>query len=304
DAAPTPSPSPSPSFGTAEEALADAAEALRAGDSYRAVEDVEDAAGADAAERREYVLATVDGEPFFQSVTLLGGPEEPVAGSTARIYRPESDRLISRDLGGGAQGQYTATQAMTGAETAWGDSRGPVLAPFEALEDTMRVEERIEGELNGTAALRISGTFTVPADGAEHSEVPFDLWSGTDGRPLRLSYTAGGAEHDWRFTGFGGLDSRICGMVEGVPDVERAYLVPTLGDTACDDVRPVVEEYLAIPESEQLAAGYVAEVGEWTCRLLPVPDGSAETRAYSAEAGACYRGGIGAPERVDLVVLD
>lgn len=303
-AAPDTSPSPSSSFGTAEESVAEAAEALRTGESYRAIEDVEDVDGADAAERREYVLATPDGAPLFQSLTLLGDPEEPAVGSTARIYRPESDGVISRDFGGGSQGQYTAVQAPTDEDTAWGDSRAPVLGPFAALEDTMQVDERIEGDLNGTPALRVSGTFTVSADGTQHADAPFDLWSGTEGRPLRLKYTAGGTEHEWEFTGFGGLDSRICGVVDGVPDLERAYLVPTSGDIDCGDVRPTVQDFLAIPESEQQAAGYVAEVGEWTCRLLPAPDGSAQTRAYSADAGACYRGGIGSPERVDLVVMD
>ncbi|GAB3438451.1 hypothetical protein GCM10027570_01510 [Streptomonospora sediminis] len=306
--APEPSPSQAPSFGTAQDAVAEAVQALQTGDNYRAVDEAGDAA-AGTAERREYVLATLDGQPHFQSVTVLGDPAEPDAGSVAQIYRPESDHLIQRDYGGNMEGQYVAAQTAVDEATAWRNSRAAVLAPLKGLQDSMEVADRVEGKLNGTRALHISGTFGFAArDGAgqeqRYSDVPFDLWTSLEGDPLRLEYTAGGTGHKWSYSGLGGLDSRICGVVGGVPDIDRAYLVPTRGSTACGDVRPVVEEYLALPEAEQQAAGYVAEIGEWTCRLLPAPDGNAETQSYSADVGACYRGPIGAPERVDLVELE
>ncbi|QBI52376.1 serine/threonine-protein kinase [Streptomonospora litoralis] len=299
--------SSSPAFGTAEEAVAGVVETLRTAAGYRAVDEVDGGDAAAAGERREYVLATLAGQEHFQSVTERGSPEEPEAGSVARIYSPESDRLISREYGGGVEGRYYASATGPDDGAAWRLSRKAVLAPFQGLRESMDVAERIEGELNGTPGLHVSGTF----DGAvrtesgqqEFTDAPFDLWVGVDGRPLRLAYTAGGQEHSWDYSGFDGLDSRICGVVEGVPDLERAYLVPTRAGTACGDVRPVVEEYLAIPPEEQQAAGYVAEVGEWTCRMDPVPDGSAATQGASADVGACYRGPIGAAERVDLVEL-
>ncbi|GAA1764994.1 hypothetical protein [Streptomonospora arabica] len=299
-AAPSDAPSPESPFGSAEKAVSEAAAALKTGESYRAVEDVE-GGGMPTAERRAHILTTLEGEPFFQNATLLGDPEAPAAGSTAYVYRPQSELLLRRDFGGGVEGQYVAAALPDASAADRLGSRSPVVRPFDELMETMRVDERIEGRLNGTSALHVSGRFDPTADGERHSGVRFDLWTDADGHPLRLDYTAGGTEHNWHYSGFGGLESGICGVVEGVPDVERAYLVPTRGDLACDDVRPVVEEYLAIPEAEQQAAGYVAEVGEWTCRMSPTPDGDAATRAYTADAGACEREPA---ERVDLVVLD
>ncbi|MDT0304417.1 serine/threonine protein kinase [Streptomonospora wellingtoniae] len=299
-AAPSESPSPESPFGSAEQAVSEAAAALKSGESYRAVEDVE-GGGTPTAERREHVLTSLEGEPFFQTATLLGDPEAPAAGSTAYVYRPQSELLLRRDFGGGVEGRYVV--AALPDESA-GDrlgSRTPAVKPFEELMETMRVAERIEGRLNGTPALHVGGRFAPAADGERHSGVRFDLWTDADGHPLRLDYTAGGTEHNWNYSGFGGLESGICGVVDGVPDVERAYLVPTRGDLACDEVRPVVEEYLAIPEADQQAAGYVAEVGEWTCRMSPPPDGDPATRAYTSDVGACERGPA---ERVDLVLLD
>ncbi|MUL43897.1 hypothetical protein FZ103_22495 [Streptomonospora sp. PA3] len=311
-----PSESPTSPFGSAKQEIARAVGALKDAPTYRAVEDLS-GGGPRIPVRREYVKANLDGQRHYMAVTLMGDTEDPAPGSSDWIYRPahgdiSRDRMIYREYGGGVEGEYSLHHLSTEYADTVTDPAA-VQAPLDQLHTSMRVDQRIEGNLNGTDALHVSGSFDYlpnaylhefgEAQEQEPVSAPFDIWTAADGRPLRFSYTVGGIEHTWEYSGFEGLDNRVCGTADVGAEARRAFLVPTRADMACSEVRPVVEEFIAIPEAELRLAGHVAEVGEWTCRMPPVVADEWSDPAYRVVLGACYRGAVGAPERVDIVRL-
>ncbi|MFB9800848.1 hypothetical protein, partial [Streptomonospora salina] len=310
EAAPSPSPSPSPTLGPPEEIVAGIVDALDSADSYNATRELRPSEGLRGWD--EYTLATVEGAPVFHSVSIAGVPDSPEAAMD-RIYRPERDRLIERSwTGSDFSGSYTAATGPMDASVASMQSRQAVLTPFESLADSMEVDGRAATGLDGTPAVRIAGTFDLATPGTPgQSGIPgleFELWTAMDGLPLRLDYVfesddpLAGSETTWHYSGFDGLDTRLCGTVGGVPRVDRALLVPTVGETDCGEARSAVEEYLDMPDGEKEGTGYIAEVGGgWTCGLST----TAEVRErYSESAGGCYAGDLGARERVDFIRMD
>ncbi|MUL43892.1 serine/threonine protein kinase [Streptomonospora sp. PA3] len=309
---PSPSPSPSPTLGPPAEIVAGIVENLESADSYRAVESTVYNDGLPGT--FEYVHTAVGGEPVFQTVEIAGTPDDPEF-ATDRIYRPELQRLIERTWTGGAgdsSASHTAVPGPLEEDTVSRHSRDPVLAPFTGLADSMEATERTETDLDGTPSVRIAGTFDLPVTGAAAQSPPrvgFELWTGLDGLPLRLDYEyapeddpLAGFTRSWTYSGFGGLETRLCGAIEGVPRVDRALLVPTVGEIACGEARAAVEEYLAIPDEQKEGTGYIAEVsGGWTCGLSTTAE---VLERRSENAGTCYAGELGAAERVDFLRLD
>nr|WP_165498480.1 serine/threonine-protein kinase [Streptomonospora litoralis] len=306
---PSASPSPSPTLGTPDEIVAGIVDGLEAADSYRAVQERTPNDGLPSYD--EYVRATVGGEPFFHSVAVTGSLDSPEY-ATDRIYRPDQERLIERAWNGSdADASYTAASGPMDESIRLMHTREAVLHPFQNLADSMEVSERTATDLEGTPAVRITGAFDLVYPGRSvpvASGVDFGLWTAMDGLPLRLEYEfvsednpLAGASHTWTYSGFGGLDRRLCGTVENVPRVGRALLVPTAGSIACDDARAAVEAYLAMPDEEKEGSGLLAEVDGWNCGLSTASEVLERT---VEDAGVCYDGELGAEERVDLIRLD
>ncbi|MDA8370973.1 MAG: serine/threonine-protein kinase [Nocardiopsaceae bacterium] len=296
----SPSPSPSPSLGPPEDIVADIITLIESADSYRASHTTV-VEGGNVPGTEEFAFSS-EGEPVYQWFT--GG--NSTAGGTDRLYREDQDLLLIREWGATVPEDHYMQSPGPSEEEAAGFSREPVLAPFQELSASMEVTDRTEDEVDGVAATLITGTFDHVDErtGTEYPGIDFQLWVDAGGTPVRLSYQTDTGEHSWLYSDIGGgLNGRNCGAVDGVHTVGEALVVPLNRDLTCEEVVPVVEEYLAMPDDQKEGTGYLAEIDGWTCG---VPT-AAEIGARSSEDVATCRtdeAETTSGRRVDLLRLD
>ncbi|MGI5118999.1 serine/threonine-protein kinase [Marinactinospora thermotolerans] len=167
-----------------------------------------------------------------------------------------------------------------------------LMAPLAAAAEATDLAAAGTEEVGGTPATRYSGTFQVVEYQGTHLEttsddVPFELWIGADGHPLRLEYASSHNSYEIDYTGFGNpVETGYCGTVDGLgPNGEVMVLTPSSA-VPCDQARSIVEQYVATPLEQRGGSGLFAEIDGWGCALRSAGD---LERRLDEHVGGCSR---------------